>query len=163
MNELSNSEIQETRDILNRFFARAEMNDLFELRDNTIEALQRLRLSILNRMDFSQLRQMGRSISTLMRNFLRQTRSGINEYLRCLACKTILRVLLYGFAAAIGIGISAINTQFDGVADLLAKFFEQSIESISSFLMNYGFQILALNLFDLNDLIEKLCENYGWC
>ncbi|GEM50742.1 hypothetical protein EB1_05320 [Empedobacter brevis NBRC 14943 = ATCC 43319] len=163
MKGITNLEIQETREILESYFSEAELRDLQELRDNPLGVLQGLKLSILARMDFLKLNQLSRSISTLVRNFLKKTRNGFNRYSRCLACKTILRVLLYGFAAAIGIAITAINNQFNGIVDLLAKFFEQTTQSIETFLKTYGFQISAFNLFDLNDLIEKLCEEYGWC
>lgn len=114
-------------------------------------------------MDFVSLTQMARSIRTVVNNFLRKTKKGFNRYSRCLSCKTIIRILLYSFSASVGIAIYAINNQFNGTVDLLSKFFEKSTESISNFLTRLGFIIGPFNLFDLNDLIEKLCEEYGWC
>jgi hypothetical protein len=141
MKEITNAEIIETREILERFFEQAELHDLVRLRNNTIVVLQELRLSILNRMDFVSLTQMARSIRTVVNNFLRKTKKGFNRYSRCLSCKTIIRILLYSFSASVGIAIYAINNQFNGTVDLLSKFFEKSTESISNFLTRLGFII----------------------
>ena len=163
MEKILDSEIFETKEILIRFFNNAEINDLNNLHDDPILTLRRLGISILNRIDNFRLGQLSRSIKAFLGNFLRKTKQGFKNYSNCLACKTALRILLFGFSASIGIAITAINTQFDGVADLLSKFYEQSISSIELALRNNGFQIGAYNLFDLNDLIESLCEQYGWC
>lgn len=163
MKEISNLEILEIREKIEHFFAKAEYHDLEQLRDNTLDVLRGLKLPILNSMNSQRLNQMARSIKTIISNFLRRTREGFKNYSRCLACKTALRIILFSFASTIGIAITAINTQFNGVVDLLSKFFEQSTQSITNFLRNNGFQIAAYNLFDLNDLIESLCVAYGWC
>jgi hypothetical protein len=163
MGEITNVEIIETREIIESFFAKAELRDLIRLRNNTLIVLDEMGLSILNKMDFASRTQMSRSIRTVVNNFLRKTKNGFQKYSKCLACKTILRILVYGFSSLAGIAIYAINTQFEGIVDLLSKFFEQSIENITKLLMKLGFLNGAFNLFDLNDLLEKLCEEYGWC
>ena len=163
MEKILDSEIFETKEILVKFFSNAKFNDLINLNDDPILTLKQLGISILNRIDNSRLDQLSRSIKSFLGNFIEKTKQGFKKYSNCLACKTALRILLFGFAASIGIAITAINTHFDGITDLLSKFFEQSISSIELALRNNGFQIGAFSLFDLNDLIESLCEQYGWC
>jgi hypothetical protein len=128
-----------------------------------IEVLTSLKMKIMDKIDFVSSRGLARSIKTLIRNIIRKPKKAFKKYSKCLACKTALRVILFAFVSVIGISISRINFHLNNIATLLAEFFEKSVSTLEDFLRSYGFQVAAFNLFDFNDLIEKLCEEYGFC
>ncbi|WP_418637814.1 hypothetical protein [Winogradskyella sp.] len=163
MKIIPQSEILQCKEILMNYFDNSENRGLIELLNNPIEILRGLKIKIMDRIDFINSRRLSRSIKTLIRNIIRKPKKAFKKYSNCLACKTALRIILFAFASVIGIAISSINRHFTDITTLLSEFFEKSFSEIDAFLKNYGFQVMAFNLFDLNDLIEKLCEEYGFC
>lgn len=158
MNLIPEGVIIETRDVLTNYLKNASEEDLLLFRANPIETLRKIGVALVNRISPSRLSR----LSNYIRIIIDRVKSAVKEWGECAACKIALKLIFLAFATLLNISLIEILNHYDFV-QLLMEFFNQTKDQVISFLGNIGISIGEYNLFEINDLIERLCSKFGPC
>lgn len=136
----------------------ATEREIFLFRQNPIQTLRNIGVSLVNRISPRRLAR----LSNYIRTIIDKIKSAFKEWKNCAACKIALKLVFLAFATLINIPLIEIINHLDFV-QLLSEFFEQRINEMTTFLKQIGITVGEYNFFEINDLIEKLCAKFGYC
>jgi len=158
MDAIPKSVIIETRDILSSYFERATENDIVLFRQNPIQTLKSLGISLVNRISSRRLT----GLINYVRTIIDKVGNAFREWRNCAACKIALKLVFFAFASIVNIPITEIINHTDFIK-LLSEFFEKSLKIIIEYLGNLGITVGEYNFFEIDNLIERLCGKFGYC
>jgi hypothetical protein len=156
--------INETKLALKRFLEDTTINSLRELSNNPYEVMKKAGVSAVNFIDSSKIGQWSRKIKRLVSKVIRKFGKGFRKFNSCFICKAALITLFYVLITKLNTSIIDITDYKNEIADLLKKFFEESIERIRNFIESNDYLFAKLlGIYQLDDFIERLCEEFGMC
>jgi len=158
MATISKGVIIETRDVLLNYLENATEKDLVFFSENPIKTLKELGISLVNRISPRRLSR----LSNYIRIIIDKVKSAVREWRNCAACKIALKLIFFAFATMLNVPLISILNHYDFV-QLLVDFFNQTTDQIITYLSNIGITFGEYNLFEINDLIERLCSKFGPC